>query len=627
MSLEKIGHYSLENPATIYDEEAMTALKLAARTAAKTNEAVEAFNKLETETGDHLQEQDKTIEDRMKVQDDRITKMNDETMPEKVTSEVGKQIQNGTFDHQINNYIGNLEERVDNLLGSVTEGSTTLDTEIIDLRTAENGMVFEFAGDCIREEFSKLNSVLRFKPSWFDNYYIGASSGNLLEYEGNYSASDFIEIPSNLKTIGVKTVTHEADASGLCFYDVNKLFIDGVNVGAGTNNWSEKIVSIPEGARYIRYTCRTPYINSSFLFVTDNLTTLLNDGEKEEKALELTITEGQFVTKSGIITVIDKPNFITSELDVKPYQTFTLTSSSVDASRQYVILSSTGSVLDYFPKENQNPATTQTVTFTIPEKGSKLLLGSYKSGITIFEVINTSLLNERIDALQNEVNSITSESANFYKYAFEKILCIGDSLTEGACYVNGHTGDSIPLNFPHYLGKMLNCVTTNAGKSGASASDWHKNFFNLYNFADYDGFVIWLGTNYGCDSMPTDEEIENFTPDYTERAETANQSLYLIDIIESIKEQNPDAVIFLCNIYASKSDVEANNSVLEKIAEKYNLPLVDMTDLGKYNHPELHDGVSNVHFGKAGNIFIANRLANSFAEYFNDDPLRVEFGY
>lgn len=48
--LNKIGHYSMNNPASVYDEESLTALELASRAAGKVNEAVEAFNQLEEKT-------------------------------------------------------------------------------------------------------------------------------------------------------------------------------------------------------------------------------------------------------------------------------------------------------------------------------------------------------------------------------------------------------------------------------------------------------------------------------------------------------------------------------------------------------------------------------------------------
>lgn len=45
MSIKPINHYSLTNSASIYDEEALTALELSARTAAKCNEVIENLNK------------------------------------------------------------------------------------------------------------------------------------------------------------------------------------------------------------------------------------------------------------------------------------------------------------------------------------------------------------------------------------------------------------------------------------------------------------------------------------------------------------------------------------------------------------------------------------------------------
>ena len=53
--LEKIPHYALTTPASIYDEEALTALELAGRTAVKVNECVEEVNKHKTETDETLE--------------------------------------------------------------------------------------------------------------------------------------------------------------------------------------------------------------------------------------------------------------------------------------------------------------------------------------------------------------------------------------------------------------------------------------------------------------------------------------------------------------------------------------------------------------------------------------------
>lgn len=114
--VEKIAHYSLEKPASIYDEEAMTALELAARTAAKVNECVNAVNDI----------------------------------PETVADDVQKHIDNGEFDAQISRYAGDLEQRVNNLAGALTDGSTTLDAELIDIRAGWNGKTYANAGEAVR---------------------------------------------------------------------------------------------------------------------------------------------------------------------------------------------------------------------------------------------------------------------------------------------------------------------------------------------------------------------------------------------------------------------------------------------------------------------------------------------
>lgn len=114
--VHKIGNYSLENPASIFDEEAMTALELAGRTAAKVNECVEKVNEI----------------------------------PARISDNVNEHIENGHFDAQISEYAGGLESRLNNLLGEVKTGSTTMDAEIIDARLGADGKSYANLGEAIR---------------------------------------------------------------------------------------------------------------------------------------------------------------------------------------------------------------------------------------------------------------------------------------------------------------------------------------------------------------------------------------------------------------------------------------------------------------------------------------------
>lgn len=143
MSLNPLNHhYAMENLASIYDEEAMTALELAGRTTAKVNETVEAFNALKTNTENHLGAQDESIQ-----------KMNNVTMPAKVTAEVQRKIDSGEFDQAIDQYAGNLDARLDNLVGKVVEGTTTMDAEIIDSRLGADNVIYASMGKANREQF------------------------------------------------------------------------------------------------------------------------------------------------------------------------------------------------------------------------------------------------------------------------------------------------------------------------------------------------------------------------------------------------------------------------------------------------------------------------------------------
>lgn len=165
-------HYSMTNPASVYNEEALTSLELAARTASKVNECVEAFNEHEKETDVKLLEQTQYIDN-----------MNNVVMPKKVKAEVQKQIDDGTFDSQIDKnikdftdeYMGKMEDltksindthytmysELNEIFQNTTAGSTTLDAEIYDARVSYKAGVQNFPkiGDNIRSLGAELKEI------------------------------------------------------------------------------------------------------------------------------------------------------------------------------------------------------------------------------------------------------------------------------------------------------------------------------------------------------------------------------------------------------------------------------------------------------------------------------------
>ena len=129
------NHYSFTTPATAYDEEAMTTLELAGRTAAKVNEVVKAFNELDANT------------------DARLTTMENEQIPTDVNATFAENIKNGVFNEMIDEHAGELTQRITNLETSYTPGSTTADAELRDIRANADGQNHATAGDSVRATY------------------------------------------------------------------------------------------------------------------------------------------------------------------------------------------------------------------------------------------------------------------------------------------------------------------------------------------------------------------------------------------------------------------------------------------------------------------------------------------
>ena len=257
----------------------------------------------------------------------------------------------------------------------------------------------------------------------------------------------------------------------------------------------------------------------------------------------------------------------------------------------------------------------------------------------------------------------------FLKEYINNVLCIGDSLTQG-CYYNGglqghSSGKAIAENYPYFLSKMSNWSVKNAGVSGYSSVHWwdaytHQdelteevliNKFKGLNFADYDFYIIWLGTNGktvdGVTHGLTDTLETDVTPysDYNDFAD--NGTGCYCKIISAIIEANPYARIVLGNVYATV-DVETTNTVINKIADLYSdniLGVISMAEFKKSEdtlkyHPFFEDEDGNVvvgtdtgddvrgndtHLGKVGNLHLAKHFLDEITRLITENELKFEY--
>lgn len=162
MSIKPLNpHYAMENHASVYDEEALTALELAGRTTGKVNEVVKKVNEF---TGDMTEKHDKLVE----------------SVPGIVSDVVQEHVNNGTFDGQVDKFYGNLKARVDNLVVNGDENTA----EVVDMRVGAQGFQFDNAGNAVREQYQQA---------------IMGASGYLKFYQGSIDGDTgaFYQKPTN----------------------------------------------------------------------------------------------------------------------------------------------------------------------------------------------------------------------------------------------------------------------------------------------------------------------------------------------------------------------------------------------------------------------------------------------
>lgn len=437
--IEKINHYSITSPASVYDEEALTALELAGRTAAKANECIDAFNKLETDTGNKLEAQNAFIE-----------KMNSTTMPEKVKTEVNNHIANGDFDKAINLYLGNLDAQLNNLLGSVTVGSSTLDAEIIDGRNSPEGLTYRNIGENIRMNIHSINRIFNlFKPlketvdyEMKTGYFLDTgeivAAGDHQYCEISVSPHEFYEITNNYgmmlpsacvknasgelillgkmnSSIGVQTNVIQIPSGGA------KLYVNKVNGVGNFNIW--KIAGFyakPDNAFYN---------NLADNFGKNKFTTKIEPNR--------IIYNAVFQNETYLPTDSQENAFNMYQYDVKSGDVIRIKSRGKFNCHYYAMVNIQG-YFEYFSETYPaNELANIDIMVTIPPNVNSIWVSDYYNTAEVFKITET-----------------TSDG----EWLGKKWCVVGDSLTE----VNGRTSK----NYHHYITEKTGISVVNLGQSG-----------------------------------------------------------------------------------------------------------------------------------------------------------------
>lgn len=141
-------------------------------------------------------------------------------------------------------------------------------------------------------------------------------------------------------------------------------------------------------------------------------------------------------------------------------------------------------------------------------------------------------------AKNSNVNPCDFED-NHYISIFNKIACIGDSLTEGIFNCNDNTfHKNGNYSYPTYLSKLTGVQTVNLGHGGITSKGWYEKYKDS-DLSGYDCAIIQLGVN---DVAKSEQGVdENATIQYLQL------------IIDKLKNQNTNIKIFIAGIAKNKN--------------------------------------------------------------------------
>ncbi len=194
-----------------------------------------------------------------------------------------------------------------------------------------------------------------------------------------------------------------------------------------------------------------------------------------------------------------------------------------------------------------------------------------------------------------------------------KVICIGDSLTEGDYGIKGKRciANIQKENYPYFLAQNTGWDVKNCGKCGFQATS----YLNYYKAGSVDVrgadvIVIMLGTNGGNDP------IEN----------TPNNEAYR-ELIKLLRADAPNAEIILCTPPQATVNKEYSNcgympNVLKAVpfvklvAKEENLPVIDVFNCG-YFTPEteaIMQANDGLHFVEEGYKTLAKVIEQGIRE-------------
>lgn len=394
-----------------------------------------------------------------------------------------------------NNKIQVLEGRMD-AFSTLTEGSTTGDAELMDIRVAADGTVYASAGDAVRGQIDEINNEI-------DNYLVDESENVALLFSaasGYYQMNGMFITDSSVDSVKLaiadeyKAKTYSLTGRsyyGVCpivFLDSDDNFISGIVVSDNSLPFQNYEFTLPANTASLLIQAKNTY-SSAFLLSriskimdvnTDNLsyngfpTTPIFDDMTEEDlqdvSLSFTAATG-YIDKNGVSYTY--ANIQNAEISVTPGQNYHVTGQSYYGMAPVVFLDGSDNFVIGYQFSDGTAAFDENVI--VPPNASKMMLQTYNNRtVTLQLLVGYKYAGLTGASLNNNLKNV-------------KMTAVGDSITE--------YNFRAKTNWVMYLEDWTGCTIQNLGISGSGFANGSK-YINRLSSIDADADIIGVALSW-----------------------------------------------------------------------------------------------------------------------------------
>lgn len=443
-----------------------------------------------------------------------------------------------------------------------------------------------------------------------NNGYVGYDSG-IISQLGDIKCTDFLPIKKGM-TVKVIGISFEpSDYRGLAIYDKNKIFKNGYQYSKNneyTFNVSEDgYLRATIVGQQIKVIANQNGIVKALIEVSEDtqkeikreVNTLISEEYGEEKQLEITETKEGYAVKSdgskenaGWISCL--------KFNCEAYQKIYTKNAHSHANYPWIVLYDSNNNVIKSVNMNEDFSAEVIAPYNASYGWMNCFeLVSYAQTQYLVKTINNEYLPEKLKKIISEENPLANLLENGgYINIFNKISCIGDSLTEGVFEYTengevkyaGKPQGFEPYSYPSQLARMTGATVGNYGVGGATAKSWLEttecvNCFKQENKAQ--AYIIALGTNdtdysgnveTDIDLSNYNNNVDNFVGNYAK-------------IIQKCLELQPKAKVFVVTIPKTRADNHnawtTGNNQIKAIAKKIGVYVLDVfTYSESYDNPD-----------------------------------------